>query len=86
MDTGRQMVLSGVGAGFFPWMQVASFVASGQATVIEVADLPPVDRVSALIRRAGAAPLSPAAEALVQAIRERAAALDLVAETDPGRR
>jgi len=77
MDTGRQMMLSGIGAGFFPWMQVASFVASGQATVIEVADLPSVDRGSALVRRAGAAPLSPAAEALVQAIRERATALGL---------
>ena len=84
MDTGRQMMLSGVGAGFFPWMQVASFVASGQATVIEVADLPSVDRASALVRRAGAAPLSPAAEALVQAIRERATALGLHAG-DEGR-
>src|SRR4051812_10600243 len=27
MDTGRQMVLSGVGVGFFPWMQVTDFVA-----------------------------------------------------------
>src|SRR5262249_50810384 len=68
MDTGRQMVLSGVGAGYFPWMQVADFVASGQLVVIEVADLPTVDRVSALVRRAGAAPLAPAAEALVQTI------------------
>ena len=78
MDTGRQMVLSGVGVGFFPWMQVADFVASGQLVVIEVADLPPVDRVSALVRRAGAAPLTPAAEALVQRVRERATALGLV--------
>jgi DNA-binding transcriptional LysR family regulator len=78
MDTGRQMVLSGVGVGFFPWMQVADFVASGQLVVIEVADLPPVDRVSALVRRAGAAPLTPAAEALVQCVRERATALGLV--------
>jgi len=78
MDTGRQMVLSGVGAGFFPWMQVADFVAGGQLVVVQVTDLPPVDRVSALIRRAGAAPLAPAAEALVQAIRERAASLGLI--------
>jgi DNA-binding transcriptional LysR family regulator len=78
MDTGRQMVLSGVGAGYFPWMQVADFVAGGQLVVIEVADLPPVDRVSALVRRAGAVPLTPVAEALVQCIRERATALGLV--------
>jgi DNA-binding transcriptional LysR family regulator len=78
MDTGRQMVLSGVGAGFFPWMQVADFVRTGRLTVVEVADLPPADRVSALVRRAGAAPLSVAAEALVATIRERAAALGLI--------
>jgi DNA-binding transcriptional LysR family regulator len=78
MDTGRQMVLSGVGVGFFPWMQVADFVARGHLVVIEVADLPPVDRVSALVRRAGAAPLTPASEALVHCIRDRATALGLV--------
>jgi DNA-binding transcriptional LysR family regulator len=78
MDTGRQMVLSGVGVGFFPWMQVADFVAGGQLVVIEIADLEPIDRVSALVRRAGAAPLSPAAEALVQTVRERAESLGLV--------
>jgi DNA-binding transcriptional LysR family regulator len=80
MDNGRQMVLSGVGAGFFPWMQVAEYVKGGQLAVIPVADLPPVDRVSALVRRAGAAPLSAAAEALVETIRARAASLGLVAE------
>jgi LysR family transcriptional regulator, low CO2-responsive transcriptional regulator len=77
MDTGRQMVLSGVGVGFFPWMQVADFVKGGQLVIVEVADLPPVDRVSALVRRAGGAPLSPAAEALVATIRARTATLGL---------
>jgi DNA-binding transcriptional LysR family regulator len=79
MDTGRQMVLSGVGAGFFPWMQVSDFVEGRQLTVIAVGDLPPVDRVSTLVRRAGAAPLSPTAEALVACVRERATALGLLA-------
>src|SRR5262249_11376973 len=78
MDTGRQMVLSGVGAGFFPWMQAAEYVASGQLVVVEVTDLPPVDRVSARVRRATSAPLSSAAEALIQTIRERAESLGLV--------
>jgi DNA-binding transcriptional LysR family regulator len=77
MDTGRQMVLSGVGVGFFPWMQVADFVRRGQLVAIDVGDLPPIDRVSALVRRAGAAPLSRAAEALVETIRARAASLGL---------
>ncbi len=80
--TGRQMVLSGVGVGYFPWMQVADFVRAGQLVVVPVADLPPVDRVSALVRRAGAEPLSVAAAAFVGAIRARAAALDL-AEPHP---
>ena len=78
MDTGRQMVLSGVGAGFFPWMQVADLVTAGRLVVVEVEDLPPVDRVSALVRRAGAAPLSAAAEALVELVRERGASLGLL--------
>ena len=41
-------------------------------------------QASALVRRAGVAPLSPAAEALVQAIRERTTALGLHAG-DEGR-
>lgn len=77
MDTGRQMVLSGVGAGFFPWMQVAEFVQDGRLVTFEVTDLPPVDRVAALLRRAGGPPLSVAAEALVEAIRSRAVSLEL---------
>jgi LysR family transcriptional regulator, low CO2-responsive transcriptional regulator len=78
MDTGRQMVLGGVGAGFFPWLQVAEHVKDGRLTVVEVADVEPVDRIAALLRRTGGAPLSVAADELVQAIRERAAALDLL--------
>jgi DNA-binding transcriptional LysR family regulator len=79
MDTGRQMVLSGVGVGYFPWMQVADLIREGRLVALDVADLPPVDRIAALVRRAGGAPLSVAAEALVQQIRSRAAALDLLA-------
>jgi DNA-binding transcriptional LysR family regulator len=78
MDTGRQMVLSGVGVGFFPWMQVADFVKTGQLMTIEVADLEPLDRDSALVRRTGSAPLSAASEALVRTVQERATALGLV--------
>jgi LysR family transcriptional regulator, low CO2-responsive transcriptional regulator len=82
MDTGRQMVLGGVGAGFFPWMQVAEAVRDGRLVALDVADLPPVDRVAALLRRAGSAPLSVAAEALVEAVRARAASLNLLVPTD----
>jgi DNA-binding transcriptional LysR family regulator len=78
MDTARQMVLSGVGAGFFPWMQVADFLAAGQVSVVEITDLDPIDRVSVLVRRVGGAPPGPAASALVAAIRERATTLGLL--------
>ncbi|MCC7370881.1 MAG: LysR family transcriptional regulator [Chloroflexi bacterium] len=78
MDTGRQMVLSGVGAGVFPWMQVADFVKSGQMTVVQVTDLPLLERDSVLVRRRAGPPLSVADEALVTTVRERAAALGLI--------
>lgn len=79
MDTGRQMVLSGIGAGFFPWMQVVEFVRNGQLQVIPVTDLPPLERDSALVRRAGGAPLSVADQALVKTLQDRATALEIVA-------
>jgi len=80
MDTGRQMVLSGVGAGFFPWMQVADLQAAGRLTVLTVIDLDPLERESVLVRRVGGPPPSPAALALVAAVRERAAGLGLLGE------
>jgi DNA-binding transcriptional LysR family regulator len=72
MDTGRHMVVHGSGAGFFPWLQVAEPIAAGALRQIEVADLPPLVRDSALVRRIGAPPAAPAAVALVDAIRRRA--------------
>jgi LysR family transcriptional regulator, low CO2-responsive transcriptional regulator len=78
METGRHMVLHGAGAGFFPWMQVAEPIAAGALTEIAVSDLPPLVRDSALVRRAGAPPLSPASTALVETIRRRAKSLDLL--------
>jgi DNA-binding transcriptional LysR family regulator len=77
MDTGRQMVLSGVGAGFFPWMQVAEALAAGRLREVAVRDISPLVRASALVRRAGAAPLAPAAADLIAAIHERARQLGL---------
>jgi DNA-binding transcriptional LysR family regulator len=79
MDTGRQMMLSGIGAGFFPWMSVANILAAGQAAVVEVADLDPLDRASVLVRRIGAEPLTPAANDFVASIREQARLLGLLA-------
>lgn len=80
MDTGRQMVLDGVGAGFFPWMQVADAVRAGQLRELAPPDVGPLWRDSALVRRAEGAPLAPAAAALVATLRERAAQVGLAAE------
>jgi DNA-binding transcriptional LysR family regulator len=78
MDTGRQMVLNGGGAGFFPWMQVADLIDAGRLAALPVRGLPPLVRESALVRRS-AASLSTAAAALAAMLRERAAQLQLLA-------
>jgi DNA-binding transcriptional LysR family regulator len=84
MGTGQYMVLHGIGAGFFPWMQVAEPLAEGRLREVPVADMPPLVRDSALVRRAAAPPLTPAAEALVAAIRRRATALGIASFLPPG--
>jgi hypothetical protein len=78
MDTGRHMVLHGIGAGYFPWMQVAEPLTAGALREVAVVDMPPLGRDSALVRRAGGPPLAPAAAALVEAVRRRAGQLGLL--------
>jgi DNA-binding transcriptional LysR family regulator len=72
MDTGRFMVLHGSGAGYFPWLQVADLIATKQLREIAPRDQQQLIRDTALVRRVGAPPLSPAAEQLVEAVRTRA--------------
>jgi DNA-binding transcriptional LysR family regulator len=76
MDTGRQLVLSGTGAGLFPWMQVGEAIAQRRLREVAVRGWPELLRDSALVRRAGA-PIGPPAEALVALLRERALRLGL---------
>jgi DNA-binding transcriptional LysR family regulator len=78
MDTARHMVLHGVGVGFFTWMQVADALAAGQLVQIQVSDLAPITRESALVHMERAAPLGATAQALVTTIRERATQLGLL--------
>ena len=78
MDTARQMVLHGVGVGFFTWMQVADALAAGQLVQIQVTGLAPIARESALVHLERAAPLGATAQALVTTIRERATQLGLL--------
>jgi LysR family transcriptional regulator, low CO2-responsive transcriptional regulator len=79
MDTGRHMVLRGSGAGFFPWMQVAELLQSGALCEVQVEDLPPLERESALVRRTAAPSLGTASLALVEALTRRAEQLGLAA-------
>ncbi|HMQ34963.1 MAG TPA: LysR family transcriptional regulator [Chloroflexaceae bacterium] len=77
MDTGRRMVLGGTGAGFFPWMQVADALGAGRLRELGPPGVGALSRDSALVRRAGGAPLAPAAAALVAVLQRRAAQLGL---------
>jgi len=74
----RYMVLNGVGAGFFTWMQVADALASGQLVEIVVKDLAPIVRDSALVHPERAAPLPAPARTMVATIRERAEQLGIL--------
>ena len=76
MDTGRQLVLSGSGATFFPWMQVREALALGQLREIAVRGWHPLWRDSALVRRGGA--VGPPAAAFIAALQERASRLGLL--------
>jgi DNA-binding transcriptional LysR family regulator len=81
METARQLVMSGTGAGFFTRTYVADELARGDLVEVPVRDLPRLHRDAALVRRTRS-DLSPAAAALVEALRRQAAALGLL---HPGR-
>jgi DNA-binding transcriptional LysR family regulator len=78
METARHLVLSGVGVGFFTRTYVAEDLGRGELAEIEVSDLSPIFRDSALVRRIRAAPLSPAAARFVTALRTQAERLALL--------
>jgi DNA-binding transcriptional LysR family regulator len=77
LDTGRTMVLSGAGVGFFPWVLVADLLQKGQLRQIHITDMPSLMRDSALVRRARAAPLPAAAHHFITILRERSAQLSI---------
>jgi DNA-binding transcriptional LysR family regulator len=51
-EIARQMLLEGVGIGFFTRTQVADALAAGQVREVPIADLGPITRESALVRLA----------------------------------
>jgi DNA-binding transcriptional LysR family regulator len=69
METGRYLVLQGTGAGFFPRTYIAGDLQASALVEIPVRDLPPLTRTSALVRRKRSMPLTPAAAALIHALR-----------------
>lgn len=78
MNTARHLALGGVGVGLFTWMQVADALAAGDLVEVPVVDLPALERASALVRLRRAAPLTPAALALAETLRARAARLGIL--------
>jgi DNA-binding transcriptional LysR family regulator len=78
LDTGRNLVLHGAGVAFFPWMQVADMLRTGQLRMLQVVDMSPLVRDSALVRRERAAPLTAAAHHFIALLRERSQQLGIV--------
>jgi DNA-binding transcriptional LysR family regulator len=72
METARHLVLHGTGAGFFARTYIADDLAASALAEIAVRGLAPIVRGSALVRRSRSTPLSPAAAALIQALRAQA--------------
>jgi DNA-binding transcriptional LysR family regulator len=85
MEAARDLVLRGVGAGFFTRTYVADALAAGSLVEVAVRDLPPLQRDAALVRR-NRAVLSPASAALAESLRVQAAALGLLRPGRPERR
>lgn len=79
MEVARHLVTEGVGAGFFTRTFVAGALARGELCALEVTDLGPLFRDSALARRRRGPPLSPASSALVEALRRQALRQGLLA-------
>jgi len=78
MEAARRLALDGVGVGFFTRTYLEEDLARGALVEVPVAGLAPIHRDSALVRRRRSGPLSPAAAALVEAIRRQAVALGLL--------
>jgi DNA-binding transcriptional LysR family regulator len=85
MEAARDLVLRGVGAGFFTRTYVADALVAGSLVEVAVRDLPPLQRDAALVRR-NRAVLSPASAALAESLRVQAAALGLLRPGRPERR
>ena len=72
MESARHMVRSGVGLGFFPWVYIQDDLQSGALVALDVQDLEPIFRETALVRLPRTTTLSAAAEAFVASLHRQA--------------
>jgi DNA-binding transcriptional LysR family regulator len=82
MEVARHLILSGMGAGFFARTYVRTELAGGVLVEIPVRGMASLHRDVALVRRRGTS-LSPAAAALVQALRAQAGRIGLAPKPPP---
>ena len=85
METGRRLVASGVGAGFFARTYIAEELARGTLTEVPVRGLALV-RDSALVRRRHSGPISPALAAFIDLLRRRTLQPDNPTRLKPARK
>lgn len=79
METARQLVLQGVGAGFFTRTYIAEDLAARRLKEVAVRGMPRVVREAALVRRKRPGPLPPPSLHLVELVRGAARRLRLLA-------
>ena len=79
-ETARQMLLEGVGVGFFTRPQIADALAAGQLRELPIADMAPITRESALVRLARQKDISVVGTEFIAEVREVAVQAGIVVE------
>jgi DNA-binding transcriptional LysR family regulator len=79
-ETARQLLLEGVGIGFFTRTQITDVLASGQLREVPIADLGPIIRESALVRLARQKDISVVGTEFIAEVREVAARSRILVE------
>lgn len=79
-ETAHQMLLEGVGIGFFTRTQIADALATGQLREVPIADLGPITRESALVRLARQKQVSVVGSEIIAELRAVAARSSLLSD------
>jgi DNA-binding transcriptional LysR family regulator len=77
-ETARQLVLEGIGIGFFTRTQIADALAAGQLREVPIADMGPITRESALVRLERQKQTSVVATEFAAIVREQAARIGIL--------